>query len=418
MADPKKRPEVEFKGTPFKEAIDFFQGKVRVPTRAYTDLMGAAHSKGFMVAGATKDELLADFQETSGRCIRDGLTLEDFRKDFDRIVAAHGWSYKGSRGWRTRTIFETNIRTSYMAGKWQQAQETKRMRPYGRYIHTTVRHPRLDHESWHNKIVPLDDPWWTYRWPPNGWGCKCGVETVSERELQREGWEVWNPPPDTTKMVPVKTPDGIIEVETVDGVDPSFAYNPGKAASGMCLSPVKIQEAQSDGTWKGWRPIPWGERSRENWESLGRPEKLPLDKPTAKLAEKVSTPEALRPILEKTIGADSAFFQAADGAVVWLSVDTLMHIQPGRSPFVPLIPELLSDPFEVWMDFEEHEATGRVELKKRYIKYIKSDDVKGRGLYLVVQVVNGRLTGWTFVPASSKNVLNNQRRGKLIWARK
>ena len=153
MADPKKRPEVEFKGTPFKEAIDFFQGKVRVPTRAYTDLMGAAHSKGFMVAGATKDELLADFQETIGRCIRDGLTLEDFRKDFDRIVAAHGWSYKGSRGWRTRTIFETNIRTSYMAGKWQQAQETKRMRPYGRYIHTTVRQPRLDHESWHNKIA-------------------------------------------------------------------------------------------------------------------------------------------------------------------------------------------------------------------------------------------------------------------------
>ena len=50
MADPKKRPEVEFKGTPFKEAIDFFQGKVRVPTRAYTDLMGAAHSKGFMVS--------------------------------------------------------------------------------------------------------------------------------------------------------------------------------------------------------------------------------------------------------------------------------------------------------------------------------------------------------------------------------
>ena len=416
MADPKKRPEVEFKGTPFKEAIDFLQGKVRVPTRAYTDLMGAAHSKGFMVAGATKDELLADFQETIGRCIRDSLTLEDFRKDFDRIVAAHGWSYKGSRGWRTRTIFETNIRTSYMAGKWQQAQETKRMRPYGRYIHTTVRHPRLDHESWHNKIVPLDDPWWTYRWPPNGWGCKCGVETVSERELQREGWEVWNPPPDTTKMVPVKTPDGIIEVETVDGVDPSFAYNPGKAASGMCLSPVKIQEAQSDGTWKGWRPIPWGERSRENWESLGRPEKLPLDKPTAKLAEKVSTPEALRPILEKTIGADSAFFQAADGAVVWLSVDTLMHIQPGRSPFVPLIPELLSDPFEVWMDFEEHEATGRVELKKRYVKLIWTGK-REQGLYIVVQVVNGRLTGWTFVPASSKSVLNNQRRGKLIWSR-
>ena len=141
-----------------------------------------------------------------------------------------------------------------------------------------------------------------------------------------------------------------------------------------------------------------------------------MDKPTAKLAEKVSTPEALRPILEKTIGADSAFFQAADGAVVWLSVDTLMHIQPGRSPFVPLIPELLSDPFEVCMDFEEHEATGRVELKKRYVRLIWTGK-REQGLYIVAQVVNGRLTGWTFVPASSKSVLNNQRRGKLIWSR-
>ncbi len=109
--------DVTFKGTPFKEAIDFFQAKVRVPTRTYTDMMNKAHSKGFMVAGAMKDELLADFQEVIGRCLRDGLTLEDFRKGFDRIVAAHGWSYNGTRGWRTRVIFETNIRTSYAAGR-------------------------------------------------------------------------------------------------------------------------------------------------------------------------------------------------------------------------------------------------------------------------------------------------------------
>ena len=83
---------------------------------------------------------------------------------------------------------------------------------------------------------------------------------------------------------------------------------------------------------------------------------------------------------------------------------------------MPLIPELLSDPFEVWMDFEEHEATERVELKKRYVKLIWTGK-REQGLYIVVQVVNGRLTGWTFVPASSKSVLNNQRRGKLIWSR-
>ena len=155
----------------------------------------------------------------------------------------------------------------------------------------------------------------------------------------------------------------------------------------------------------------------ETWQSLGRPEKLPVDTMRAKLAEKVDSPEALRPILERMIGGQEDFFLTADGAPVLLSVDALMHIQPRRSTFVPLIPELLSDPFEVWMDFEEHEATGRVELKKRYIKLVQAGP-REQGLYIIVQVVKGQFTGWTFVPASSQSVLNNQRRGKLVWSRK
>ena len=414
MAD---RPLVEFKGTPFKEAIDFFQSKARVPTAHYTDLMGAAHSKAFMVAGAMQDELLAGFQEAIGRALKDGTTLEAFRKDFDKLVAAHGWSYNGERGWRTATIYNTNVRTSLMAGKWQQAQESKRMRPYGRYTHTPKRHPRLEHQAWDGKIVPLDDPWWDFRWPPNGWGCGCSVQTVSERELARNGWEVWNPPPDTIKKVTLKTPDGFIEVETVDGVDPSFAYNPGKAASGMRLSPSKVTEAQADGSWKGWKRVNFGNHSGETWRTLNRPELLPLDAAKAKLAEKVSTPEALKPILRLTIQGEEAFFPTADGTAVLLTVSGMLHINPSRSPFVPFIPELLADPYEIWLSFEEHEATGRVELKKRYIKYIQIGS-KGQGLYLVAQVVKGLLTGWTFVPASSRGVLNNQRSGKLIWSRK
>lgn len=215
----------------------------------------------------------------------------------------------------------------------------------------------------------------------------------------------------------MKTPDGIIEVETVDGVDPSFAYNPGRSATGMRLSPVGIEEAKADGTWKGWKPVSWGEKSRENWESLGRPEKLPLDTPVAKLAEKVSTQEDLKPILEKMIGADSAFFRTADGAMVWLSVDTLLHVNPNRSPFVPFIPEVLASPCEVWMDFEEHEATGRVELKKRYIKRLRAGE-KDMGTIMVIQVSKGQLVGWTFIPTERGKYMNNLRRGRLIWKRK
>lgn len=47
---------------PFQEAIDFFRQKARVTTQHWTDVWRTGHSRAFMVAGATTDELVADFQ--------------------------------------------------------------------------------------------------------------------------------------------------------------------------------------------------------------------------------------------------------------------------------------------------------------------------------------------------------------------
>ena len=83
---------------PFAEAIDFLKSKVRLPTDAWTDLMAEQHTKAFVVAGATKAALLEDFQGALTRALENGTTLAAFRKNFDAIVAKHGWTYKGGRG--------------------------------------------------------------------------------------------------------------------------------------------------------------------------------------------------------------------------------------------------------------------------------------------------------------------------------
>ena len=44
----------------FDEQIEFFRGKRPIPTERWNDLWRDAHDRGFMVAGAMKDELLAD----------------------------------------------------------------------------------------------------------------------------------------------------------------------------------------------------------------------------------------------------------------------------------------------------------------------------------------------------------------------
>jgi hypothetical protein len=48
-----------------------------------------------MVAGLRADP--GDFRVAVEKAIAEGTTLQEFRKDFDAIVATHGWSYKGSR---------------------------------------------------------------------------------------------------------------------------------------------------------------------------------------------------------------------------------------------------------------------------------------------------------------------------------
>ena len=100
---------------PFEEAIEFFRQKVRVPTEHWDDIWRTAHSHSFMVAGATEDALLADFQDAIARALKDGTTLAEFTKTFDELVEKYGWAHfdiPSIPGWRAQIIYETNLSTA------------------------------------------------------------------------------------------------------------------------------------------------------------------------------------------------------------------------------------------------------------------------------------------------------------------
>lgn len=214
---------------PFEEAIAYLRQKANVTSEHYADVFGVANVKSFTVAGAATEALVGDFRGEVAKALESGTSLGEFRAGFDDIVRRHGWEHTGSPGWRARTIFETNLGMAYSAGRYAQQTEPETLAafPFWQYVHSGSLHPRLDHKALDGITLRADDPFWLTHYTPNGWGCGCWIRSVSARQLARMGksgpdvappieWRSWTNP--RTGEV----------VQVPKGIDPGFAYNPGR----------------------------------------------------------------------------------------------------------------------------------------------------------------------------------------------
>lgn len=221
-------PEISASPVAFQEAIDFLERKVRLPSKRSDDLQGAIHAKAFTVAGATKAQLLLDLHQAVTEASKQGQSIGEFIRNFDATAERHGWNYKGHRRWRAQIIYDTNMRTAHMAGHWSKIQQTKATRPYLQYVTAGDSRVRPEHQKWDRTVLEVDDPWWATHYPPNGWGCRCMVRTLSQSQMEREGLVV-SKPPEIKLSERVNTRTGEIYGEVPEGIDTGWDYNVGMA---------------------------------------------------------------------------------------------------------------------------------------------------------------------------------------------
>ncbi|WP_158302899.1 PBECR2 nuclease fold domain-containing protein [Syntrophus aciditrophicus] len=378
---------------PFQEQESFFKNKLNIPTARWDDLWKGQHARGFMIAGAMKADLLADFRTAVDKAISDGVTLRDFRKDFDRIVAKHGWSYNGSRNWRSEVIYSTNIRTSYAAGRWAQLTDPDMLKFYGYlvYRHGDSIHPRPLHRSWDGTTLPANDPWWDSHYVPNGWGCKCKVFAAGKDEWQaaRKNGKGEAPP----SPIDPKTGEPV-------GIDKGWGYNVGKAAFGKSW----IQE-----TGKFIELGPW---RRAEYPFL--PKKLTGERPPVELGERIrkGDVQALRTAVPEGIYRDKM------GDSVSVTTAIADHIAgdeqrwDGREQYLPLIPDILENPQEIWVGFMQFVDSGRVYLRRRYVKAY--DVGKGRVAGIVADTIKGQTIAFDVIRSENPSG-GRLRSGRLIY---
>jgi len=221
------------KNTPFAEQLEFFRKKIDLPTDAWDDVVREARDRAFTVAGAAQADLLNDLHQAIGRAIEGGSSLATFRKDFQEIVQRHGWTGWTGQGtaageaWRTRVIYQTNMSTSYAAGRWRQLTNPAllSLRPYWKYVHSDgVMHPRPLHLAWNRMVLHHTHMFWRQHYPPNGWGCQCYVIAVGQAEYEAALAKGKAEPPAGWDAIDGKTGAPV-------GIDKGFDYAPGANAA-------------------------------------------------------------------------------------------------------------------------------------------------------------------------------------------
>jgi Uncharacterized protein, homolog of phage Mu protein gp30 len=375
---------------PFREQAEFLRRKRNINTESWIDIYNDEHDWAFVVAGANRDAIVSDFRRAIEKVIDEGMTLEDFRKEFDAIVERNGWSYKGGRNWRSRVIYETNLNSSYQAGRYEQLMAVRDRRPYWQYIHNdSVEHPRPHHVSWNGLILRWDDPWWQTHFPPGGWGCQCRVMALSDADLQRMGRTVDKAPEIVwvDKEIGQRSPGGPLTVRVPEGIDPSFEHIPG--------------QSRMDGATPPAAPLP-----PPPPQTPPPPAPPPLPAPP-RLPTNIGVDDAARAFLESFGAADEpVIFRDVLNNPIVIGPSMMLRINIRVREFMNALAVALQSPREIYVRTQWDEKLQRAFVRRSYVAQMEDD----AGRYTVA-VDMGRDGWWAEVGDAAENY----RQGELIY---
>jgi SPP1 gp7 family putative phage head morphogenesis protein len=244
-------PVAQLKPLPFSEAIAAFRRRTDNPQASdrWASVWQDEHSAQFTVARSIGYDILGDIGDAMDSAIAGGSTYADFAKQLAPVLKAKGWWGKIERPdgeqvqlgsyRRLTTIFNTNMRVSYAAGRWEQIQRSKATLPYLMYSAVLDSRTRPAHRAWHGTVLPVDHPWWLAHYPPCGWNCRCSVIQLTESAARKRG--ITQTPPSGPPRQWFNPTTGE-RVQVPYGIDPGWGYNVGVAAEKVRFAEQAAQQ--------------------------------------------------------------------------------------------------------------------------------------------------------------------------------
>jgi len=179
----------------FEEAIEYFGEKFILTSKEFYDLSDEYRGQAFTVARYSEAGVLNKFYEALDKGLKEGTDINAFRNEMNDFLKNKG--YKGITNYQADNIFRTNIQTAYSVGHHKQMTDpaVTKLRPYWLYDAVDDNHTRLTHRAMNRKVFAFNNPIWDIWYPPNGFKCRCGVITLSERQVKLMRLEVLDKAP-------------------------------------------------------------------------------------------------------------------------------------------------------------------------------------------------------------------------------
>lgn len=214
-------PELIMEGVTPDAAIEFWQWRAKLTDEEAKALGEGARCRAFYVSGLARHDLVMLVSDGMEEALKNGETLETFKARIAEAIRTQGW-----HDYRVENIFRTNMQTAYAAGRYKKMQAVKKSRPYWQYMAIMDRRVRPSHAILNGMVYPADHEFWKTNYPPNGFRCRCGVRSLSARQVKRMGLEVRKEMPGPGVWTDPKT-DYEYFVH-FPGADKGFRNNPGR----------------------------------------------------------------------------------------------------------------------------------------------------------------------------------------------
>jgi SPP1 gp7 family putative phage head morphogenesis protein len=237
---------------PPADAVAYLKAKGIAVTWDFREMLDAAHQRAFTAAGILKVDALEAIRESLVRALEEGMTYQDWVKTIGpelekrgllgrhKLVNPETGELKTLSPWRLRTIYQTNLQSAYMAGRYAQMKETVESHPYWQYVAIMDSRTRPAHRALNGRTFRHDDPIWSAGfYPPLGYNCRCRARPMSEGAVKREGIAL-SSSEGRLSQIEVEVgrgdaarPAKVARFETAPGqfvaTDPGFAHSPAEA---------------------------------------------------------------------------------------------------------------------------------------------------------------------------------------------